>query len=154
MNLIRNLLGLVIIMSILPLMVLSFRFVADIDFGYDEIYDELSLCQLRETLLLAYDLNVSAYELDFIYKNREFNLSLVNGKLMLQPGSEFFLNELEDMHFEEKRGCVYVCYQKDNRSYERVIASAKGLHIDDFSACAELADEPDFGEEQLYHQSQ
>lgn len=136
MNLIRNLLGLLICVSLLPICERAFAFIANMDFNYDEVFDELSLSQLRETMLIVYDLEVGYDELDFRYKKRDFRLSLVNGKLTLQPGSEFFLNDLDEMHFEVDGGCIYVSYERDGKSYRRVIARQEGIHLDDFSDCA------------------
>ena len=52
MNQIRNIIALIIVLSILPLSSLAFNYVANIEFEYNEINDELALVQLREYLLI------------------------------------------------------------------------------------------------------
>ncbi len=135
MNLIRNLAGLLIILSLLPIAMTAFRYTADIPFLYYEISDEVTLAQLREILLIAYDMRAGYSALSFRYQNREFSLSLVNGKLILQPGTQIYLADLDELHFEERNGVIYVCYERDGKENERVIASARGFYLDDFSDC-------------------
>ena len=147
MNLIRNMAGLLIILSLLPIAMTAFRFTADIPFSYTEVFDELSLMQLRQSMLISYDLDFSPNELSFVLHNKDFNLSQVNDKLILQPGTQIFLSDVDELHFERKNGVIYVSYEKDNKRYERVIAAAEGFYLDRFSDCDVRDDEPDRSEE-------
>lgn len=147
MNLIRNLAALFIVVSILPITILAYRFTGNIPFDYTEISDELCLSQLREILLISYDLEYSYDSLNFIYQNKEFRLSEVNEKLILQPGTQIYLTNYDDMHFERKDGCIYVCYSRKGQDYERVLCRESGIHIDAFSDCAVWDDESDSSEE-------
>lgn len=135
MNQIRNIIGIIILITILPLSSLAFNYVSKIDFNYNEINDELALCQLREYLLISYDIKVNHYSLDFIYKNKDFSLNLVNNKLLMQPGTQIILNDIDDVYFERKGEYIYVVYTKNNETYERIIASKKGIYLDEFSDC-------------------
>ena len=135
MNLIRNLIGLIITVVLLPLFLLAFRYVSEISFDYDQINDEIAISQLREQLLISYDLQFSKNILRFRYKNDDFRLSEVNGMLLLQPGTQIYLNDIDALHFERKNGCIYVVYERDRKEYEKVIASEKGIYIDAFSFC-------------------
>lgn len=147
MNMIRNLIGLIITITMLPICIEAFTFTSNIKFNYNEINDELALAQLREQMLIAYDMYVSSDEIDFIYKNKEFKLSLVNNKLILQPGTQIYLNDIDDLRFEQRNGCVYVIYERNNKRFERVICKQERIYIDDFSACDVLIDGFDCGEE-------
>ena len=135
MNQIRNIIGIIILITILPLSSLAFNYVSKIDFNYNEINDELALCQLREYLLISYDIKVNHYSLEFIYKNKDFSLNLVNNKLLMQPGTQIILNDIDDVYFERKGEYIYVVYTKNNETYERIIASTKGIYLDEFSDC-------------------
>ena len=146
MNLIRNLAGLMITVSILPLCSLGFRFVADIPFEYNEVSDELALAELREILLISYDMNVYYDSLNFIYQNKEFTLSMVNRKMLLQPGTQIYLNDIDELHFETKGNTIYVMYERNDKKYERAIAQAGGIYIDSFSDCDMHDDVTDSGE--------
>lgn len=147
MNLIRNLIGLIITITMLPICLEAFTFTSNIKFNYNEINDEIALAQLREQMLIAYDMYVTSDQIDFIYKNKDFKLSLVNGKLILQPGTQIYLADIDDLRFETRNGCVYVIYERNNKTYERVICQEGRLYIDDFSACDVLDDGADCGEE-------
>ena len=147
MNLIRNLIGLIITITMLPICVEAFMFTSKIPFDYSEINDEICLQQLRDQLLISYDMNISADKLSFIYKNKNFTLSLVNRKLLLQPGTQIYLNDVDNLYFETKDGCIYVCYEKGNKQFERILCKKERFYIDDFSDCDVLFDESDSFEE-------
>lgn len=147
MYLIRNLIGLIITITMLPICIEAFTFTSNIKFNYNEINDELALAQLREQMLIAYDMYVSSDQIDFTYKNKGFKLSLVNNKLILQPGAQIYLADIDDLRFETRNGCVYVIYERNDKTYERVICQQERLYIDDFSACDVLDDGTDCGEE-------
>jgi hypothetical protein len=147
MNLIRTLLGLIITCTMLPITVQAFRFTSNIKFEYNEINDEIALMQLREILLIAYDMNIYSDELNFRYKNKDFSLSLVNNKLLLQPGTQIFLNDVDNIVFKTKNDFIYIEYERNNETYERLIGKQEGLYIDDFSNCDVSDDERDNSEE-------
>ena len=138
----------------LPICIHAFKYTGDIKFEYNEINDEIALMQLREILLITYDMHVASDELNFIYKNKEFKLSLVNNKLLLQPGTQIFLNDIDNLSFKIKNSFIYVEYERDNKVYERLIGRQERFYIDDFSYCDVLDDERDSNEEWLYCLSQ
>ena len=119
----------------MPIYLLCIKYTCDINFNYDEINDEIALNQLREELLISYNLSFSRNELSFIYKDKNFTLSFVNNKLLLQPGTQIYLNDIDDLYFENKNNCIYAIYQRENNKYERIIADAKGFYIEYFIDC-------------------
>ena len=135
MNLIRNLIGIYITILMLPLSITSLKFVSNISFDYDQINDEISICQLRELLLIAYDMQVHDDTLIFRYQNKIFRLSKINEYLLLQPGSQIYLNNVDSLYFKEMNNCIYVVYEKNNKTYEKIITSTKGIYLDEFSDC-------------------
>ncbi|MBQ2582695.1 MAG: hypothetical protein II577_02220 [Erysipelotrichaceae bacterium] len=153
MNLTRILCGLFIILNLLPLSTSAFAYVARIRFDYDEINDEIALCQLREDLLISYDMRFSQDTLSFRYEGEEFRLSEVNGNMLLQPGTQIFLHDIEDLYFEKRGEMIYVLYSRNGRRYERIIAG-KGIYLTDFSDCAEPGDEYHGGEDRPSEQGE
>lgn len=147
MNLIRNLIGLIITITLLPICTKAFIYTSNIPFEYNEINDEIALYQLREQLIIAYDMNVSSDSLNFTYKNKAFSLSLVNNKLLLQPGTQIYLNDIDSLHFDVRNNCIYVCYERNNKQYERIIGKQEWFYIDDFSACDVFNDYCDTSQE-------
>ena len=147
MNLTRMLLALLVTVMMLPLSSLSFRYVAEMNYDYNGINDEIALYQLREILLIAYDVDVSADHIAFFYQNDEFRLSLVNRKLILQPGTQIYLNDIDMLYFYERNNCICIHYERQDKSYDKVLASAERFYLDSFSACLLSDDEPDLPEE-------
>ena len=80
---IRNLIALFITLLLLPIALLLFRYTSNLKVDYMSLNDEIALSELREVLLLSYDLNIYEDYLAFIYQNEEYKLSLVNNKLLL-----------------------------------------------------------------------
>ena len=121
----RNLIALYITILLLPLTIISFRLVGNIDFKYEDVNDEIALSQLRENLLFIYDLNYSENELSFRYKGDEFYLSQINDKLILHPGSQIYLMSVDDLYFEDVDGYIYVNYERSNKRKRRIRKSRK-----------------------------
>ena len=121
--------------------------IANISFEYNEINDEIALMQLREYLLISYDIKVNNNSLDFIYKNSDFHLNLVNNKLIMQPGTQIILNDIDDVYFDIKGDSIYVNYYKKNKKYYRPIASKYGIYLDQFSDCFINSDDDSIFEE-------
>ena len=140
MNLIRNLFGLLICMLMLNIVLLSFTFVGDIKFDYDLINDEIAMEQLRRILLISYDISVNEDGMSFIYHNKDFSLNCINNKLILQPGTQIFLNNIDSVNFVARDGCYVLIYRKGDKEYEKVICPKEGIYINDFSDCDVLYD--------------
>lgn len=150
MNLIRNVAGLLIILMLLPILLMAFRYTSGLPFSYAEVYDELAMMQLRESLLISYDLVFTENELSFILHNRDFHLSLVGDMLIMQPGTQIFLSDVDDLHFAKRNGVIYVCYRRNKTEYERALTCAEGFYLNRFSDCDVRDDEPDRSEDRLY----
>lgn len=147
MNQIRNIIGVIILLAIVPLSSLSFNYISNIKFEYNEINDEIALSQLREYLLISYDIRNYNNHLNFIYKNKDFSLNLVNNKLLMQPGTQIILNDIDDLYFENRGNYIYVVYIRKTKTYERIIGMANGIYLDEFSDCFIDNDELDSFEE-------
>ena len=89
---------------------------------FDErLQDEIALLQLRKILLISYDIEVSPQVLSFRYQARDMRLSLVNRRLIIQPGTQIFLSEIDGASFLEKDGMIEVIYSRGEQEYEKVL---------------------------------
>lgn len=130
----RFLIALLITLSILPLCTSMVRLLGNVNMDYDLVNSELSMMDLRRILLIAYDLEINEYELNFTYHNSPYNLRLINDKLILSPGTQIYLNDIKEASFYTKNGCLYLRYvNNDNKEYEKIIGSAKSFHLPEFS---------------------
>jgi len=129
----RTLIALLITLTILPLATTVFKYISNINFDYALANNEMALMDLRRIMLLAYDKKVDDYEINFIYKNDNYTLKFINNKLILQPGTQIFLMDIDEAHFEVKNESIYVCYRTiEGKEYERNIASQQGIYLADF----------------------
>lgn len=135
MNLIRLLLSFLIIINMLPLTYLSFSYISNISFDYSQIEDEIALMQLREILLIGYDFQIHGDSLTFIYQNKDFSLRQVNNRLLLQPGTQIFLDNVDDISFYSSNGIIYLDYEKNKRHFTTAITKEAGFYLDGFSDC-------------------
>ena len=119
----------------MPLSSLTLDYVSRIDYDYSEINDEIAMYQLRELLLIAYDIEIYDDEINFTYQDKTFRLSLINNRLILTPGTQIYLDEVGDLYFTQSDGLIYVNYEKDDRQYQKVLINADGIYLDEFSDC-------------------
>lgn len=141
MNLTRLILALLITLSILPLCSETFNLVSSIDFDYNEVNDELALVDLRRIMLLAYNLDVGYDEIRFVYQDKDYCLALNNNNLVLSPGYQLYIADVDELYFEIRNNCIYVIYQRKNKNYEKVISCATGFYLDEFSDCHDDSDD-------------
>ena len=128
----RTIVALLITMSILPIAVNVISYASNLKYEYDLVNDEVSLFQLRRILLVAYDVNNNGYSLDFIYHSNNYSLSLINNRLVLQPGYQMFLDNVDYLEFKEEGNAIYIEYEKNNKEYKTPIIKRNGIYLDDF----------------------
>lgn len=75
--------------------------------------DEIALAQLRRELTLAKDLSFENHQLHYRLGQQEKVLLLVNEKLILQPGTQIFLEKIQFVSFEEFEKKIYLVYRSN-----------------------------------------
>lgn len=130
---INTLVAFIVTLSIIPLAVSVISSVANINISYTEVNDELALLDLRRKLLIAYDVKNNGNSLSFIYDNDDFELSLINNRLVLTPGYQMFLDDIDYIEFVEEGNSIYIRYGRKNKEYKTPIIKQKGIYLDEFS---------------------
>ena len=130
---INTLVAFIVTLSIIPLAVSVISSVANINISYTEVNDELALLDLRRKLLIAYDVKNNGNSLSFIYDNDDFELSLINNRLVLTPGYQMFLDDIDYIDFVEEGNSIYIRYERKNKEYKTPIIKQKGIYLDEFS---------------------
>ncbi len=87
----------------------------------EEISDEISLLQLKRILLLSYEIEINNNSLEYIYQNRKFYISEVNNNLIIQPGTQIILLNVNNVSFIEDDNDIYLLYEKKDKKYERLL---------------------------------
>ena len=149
MSSLRNLIALYISVILLPIALLIFIYSSNLDIDYGLLSDEIALNELREVMLISYDLKISDKRLEFLYQGEDYSLSLVNGKLLLQPGTLIYLNDIDDLYFYINNNSIYIKYLRKGKEYERNLLKKESFYIDDFSNCDDELPDDDNSDEQL-----
>ncbi len=137
------LLNLAVALIVLPILLITFHFVADLPFFYHELSGNIAISQLRKTLLLAYDIELSDHSLSFRYQGKGNSLYLVNNHLILTPGTQIIYEDVDDVYFYEADGAIYMEVLK-GQEYEKFCLSSK----DRFYRDAFLGEHP--GSDELF----
>ena len=82
------------------------------------LQDQIALVQLRRYLAVAYDIELLPSSLTFQRQHEEMRLSVVNQNLIVQPGTQMFLMDIEAALFYSEGDSVMLRYIRDNQEYE------------------------------------
>ena len=82
------------------------------------LQDQIALVQLRRYLAVAYDIELLPSSLTFQRQHEEMRLSVVNQNLIVQPGTQMFLMNIEAALFYLEGDSVMLRYVRDNQEYE------------------------------------
>ncbi len=130
----RTVITILIVLTILPILISAYSLIAKYNIDYNLLSNEISIMDLRRVLLLAYDIKINSHEMRFIYHNENYVLHLSNNKLILQPGTQIYLNDIKEINFNTKNGSIYLTYiTNKGKEYEKNIGKEKGLYLADFS---------------------
>lgn len=86
-----------------------------------ELQDEIGIQQLRRLLLLSYDMCCMTDCVSFEYKNEKYTLQYVNENLIMQPGTQIFLTDVDACTFVQYGRDLYMEYVRDGKVYERFL---------------------------------
>ena len=82
------------------------------------LQDQIALVQLRRYLAVAYDIELLPSSLTFQRQHEEMRLRLVNQNLIIQPGTQIFLMDIESAMFYLENDSVILRYVRENQEYE------------------------------------
>ena len=140
----RTVIAILIVLTILPILISAYSLIAKYNIDYNLLSNEISIMDLRRVLLLAYDIKINSHEMHFIYHNENYVLRLSNNKLILQPGTQIYLNDIKEINFNTKNGSIYLTYiTNKGKEYEKNIGKEKGFYLADFSNNNDQPDDDD-----------
>ena len=82
------------------------------------LQDQIALVQLRRYLAVAYDVELLPSSLTFQRQQEEMRLSVVNQNLIVQPGTQIFLMDIETAVFYLEGDSVMLRYVRNQQEYE------------------------------------
>lgn len=121
--LVEYLLTLMIVLLLMPITVMSISVISKGLYNQEEIQDSIASHQLRRMLLLSYDTYIEEGCLYFNYQNETRKLSLVNGNLIIQPGTQFVYTDIDEASFYMNDNTIILSYVRGNKTYEKAIAT-------------------------------
>jgi len=119
--LIELLITMIIVTAMIPITIICLSPFQNLLQFDERIQDQIALRQIRRIIMLSYDPEFSSEELDFIYQEKQQKLRFINHHLVLSPGTQIFLSDIDDAGFEEKDGFIYVVYERDHQIYECIL---------------------------------
>lgn len=119
--LIEVLLTLIILTAMLPITLVCIQpFEQMLKFN-QEIQDQIALSQLRRILMLSYQVSCSDSEINFTYHQHPQTVSLINNHLVISPGTQIFMTEIDGVMFFEKGKFIYIAYTRNQKEYEKIL---------------------------------
>lgn len=110
-----------VMLLLLPILVLTLRVLSmQLQFKED-IQDEIALAQLRHILNVSDEFVVSNQSILFQYHLEECELRFINNHMLLSPGTQIFLSDIDSLSFELNDEVIYVIYWRNNHSYKRAL---------------------------------
>lgn len=84
--------------------------------------DDITTAQLRHALNLADDFQVSPEMMTFTLNQQECSLSLINGNLVMKPGTRIYYMNLDDVQFALDGERILLTYERNEEETTREIA--------------------------------
>ncbi len=90
--------------------------------SFDEsVQDEIALAQLRRILAVSEDADVSGHTMSFTYHCERNMLYETNGHLILTPGTQIFLSDIDSASFRRDGHEIRIVYSRSGKEYVRVL---------------------------------
>lgn len=128
----RAILALLIVMLIIPLASQIVVNVSKLKFDHDDASNEIALLQLRRIMLISYDLENYGSYLEFLYHGKTYTLELLNNRLVLSPGYQMFLDDIDEIYFKEEGNTIFIEYERKGQTYLSPLTNKNGIYLDDF----------------------
>ena len=137
------LLNVLITICLLPLLFMSIKSLISLPLHFDKMQDEIAIRQIQKILSLSYEREYSNNQLKFRYQGEEFVFYIYEDKLILKPGTQIFLSDIDNFNFLLKDGLLYLSYERENKYYEYIVAKEKSIHLADFTDMFNISIEPE-----------
>ena len=92
-----------------------------IDFYDQHLQDINGILQLKQSLNLGSNIEISTNEIGYDFKEEHFTISLINNRLIIQPGTNIILTKIDHVEFIEDDLGLVITYQRSDDIYHRRI---------------------------------
>ncbi|MCI5774572.1 MAG: ComGF family competence protein [Erysipelotrichaceae bacterium] len=120
---IDTLIVLLITLAFLPLSLSCFKIASH--FSYDEhLQNEIGILQLRNILALSQNIQVTTNTLTFKYAGKIYELYETNERLILTPGTQIILCDIQQVYFNLEGKIIYINYVQEDKSFKKALMVA------------------------------
>lgn len=89
----------------------------------EEVQDETALAQMRQILMISYDISTDGNTLFYEYQDQQYRLHQVNTHLIIQPGTQIILADIDDCRFYIAGNAVVLQYERNGKTYQAALSS-------------------------------
>ena len=111
------LLSILILSLLLPISITTISILKDSLSFNEALQDRIALLQMKRIILLSYDMTCDNGVLNINYQNKEMTFMYKNNHVLLTPGTQIFINDIDEAYFYEDDNSYYIYYKRDNKEY-------------------------------------
>ncbi len=115
------LLTLLIIIILMPIVVATLEVITTFRYIDSRLQDEIALYHLQRRTLIASDFSISSDTVSFISEEKQWTIHYDGNRIYLTPGYQLFLDDVDTATFYSDGTYLYIYYEKEGQSYEKVI---------------------------------
>lgn len=89
---------------------------------YDQRLQDINgVLQLKQTLNLGSNIEISSDQIEYDFKENHFTIRMINERLIIQPGTNILILDIDNIEFMEDELGLVIIYQRDNQIFHRRI---------------------------------
>lgn len=120
-TLLESVFALWIVSFCLVLLVSCMQLMRNIELSNLYAQDDMALYKIRLMLALSKDVEEVNDNLDFSYENTNYTMYLYEDKIILIPGYQVLLQDVDNMYIEVSNNVYYLVYERENKITKRFI---------------------------------
>jgi hypothetical protein len=87
----------------------------------ETVQDEIAMAQMKKILILSEHYDCSAGTLLFEYQGDPAQMVFMNRHLIMKPGTQIFLSDLDEAVFFERNEMIYLSYRRNETEMTRCL---------------------------------
>ena len=89
---------------------------------YDQHLQDINgMLQLKQILNLGSNIEISSDQIEYDYNENHFTVNLINDRLIIQPGTNILILDINSVEFIEDDLGLVIIYQREDQTYHRRI---------------------------------
>lgn len=93
------------------------------NFYEENLQDLIGLSQLSRYLILADEIKIENNCIHFKYLDKDMKVDVVNKNLIIQPGTQFVIVNVDYLNFYIENNLLYIEYKRNKNNFKMVITN-------------------------------